>query len=99
MHQERAYGEVSVKIVVKNNNIKINRDALIYNDGVKVSYNKGKHHKVDGPTIEYNNGDETWWFENMLHKKYGPACKWRSGDRWRLNDEHYTQEEFMEKFL
>lgn len=72
-----------MRIEMWNDNIRINCDISVHNDGRKYSYNKyGYSHEVDGPAREYNDGGEIWYSEGLLYRPDGPSVEF-SNDTWR----------------
>jgi len=46
----------------------------------------------------HDNGSRCWYLNGNLHREDGPACEFTNGTReWWLNDEEYTEEEFIKK--
>jgi len=60
--------------------------SLIYHDGSKAWYKKGKPHRKDGPAYIGNNGDKEWWVNGKWHRTDGPAFDGKYGDKeWYIN--------------
>ena len=69
--------------------------AIIYDNGDKYWYVKGKRHRLDGPAIEFDSGSKSWYCNGKLHREDGPAQDWGSKKRWALNGVTYTKEEWF----
>jgi len=65
----------------------------IDNDGNKIWYLNGVHHREDGPAIEQTNGIKSWWFHGNIHRLDGPAVEFADGRKfWCVNDHYITDE-------
>lgn len=46
-----------------------------WQNGDRVWYKEGLHHRIDGPAIEKVNGVKFWYVEGLLHREDGPASE------------------------
>jgi len=53
--------------------------AVIYNNGDKLWYKKGRFHRKGGPAIEWANGDKFWYSKSRHHRIDGPAIERKNG--------------------
>lgn len=59
--------------------------AVIYADGTRSWWKRGKMHRDGGPAIEWPNGDWDWYREGFLHREDGPAKTNQDGSFWYLH--------------
>jgi len=55
---------------------------VVFPDGKKEWYKKGKIHRKDGPAVEYPNGTKEWFKEGNLHREDGPAIIYPNGTKY-----------------
>ena len=56
----------------------------------------GQIHCEDGPAIIWKTGTKEWFQRNYIHRLDGPAIEWSDGNKWwYINNERYSQEEFL----
>ncbi|RTK95484.1 MAG: hypothetical protein EKK64_06585 [Neisseriaceae bacterium] len=76
--------ENNIKTYWKNG--KIHRDnnlpAVIYKDGSKEWYCKGKRHRENGPAVVYSNGNKEYWINGKRHRIDGPAIENHEFKAW-----------------
>jgi len=66
------------------------KPAVVFNDGTKCWYKKGRFHRIFGPAIEYKNGNKKWYKKGEFHRIAGPAIECSDGYKeWYKNGKHH----------
>ena len=72
-----------------------NGPAVVYADGDKWHYIKGRLHNENGPAIACANGSKFYWINGQEHNPNGPAVVYANGDKsYFINGKKLTEAEF-----
>ena len=64
-------------------------------DGVKMWFQNGKLHRLDGPAVERLDGSKAWYQNGKLHRLDGPAVEYPDGTKmWYINGKQYSEKKF-----
>lgn len=85
-----------MKLITEANKIPYNFTGIVeYNDGTKVYYTNGKHHRIDGPAYVGANDDRFWYKNGLPHREDGPAVEWADGEKeYWINGRLLTEKQF-----